>query len=774
MSGSEAVGDRYFSIGGKISFTAFILGTTFLVGLAPSGSAFADQADTVKPARRLDTVTVTAQKRESDLQDASVSLQVLGESTLDELEISSFDDYANYLPSVSFNSLGPGEAQVYIRGISDGGDGNASGSQPSVGIYLDEQPVTAIGRNLDVHIYDIARIEVLGGPQGTLYGANSQAGTIRIITNAPDPSGFDAGYDLSAETVEKGSTGYTAEGFVNVPLSKKAALRLVGWYDETPGYIDAVGATKTFSRTGVTIDNDGYVEDNFNTATKAGARAALGIDINESWTATAKILHQRQETDGVWDHDPEDVGDLEVVRFTDDHGEDTFTQYGLTVEGDVGGVGVTYAGSYLDRDVDDVSDYTEYAEYSSYIDYYTCYYSYDATASSYVFYSCEDPRMSFREKSKYKRQSHELRFTTPEDKRLRFIGGAFYQKSTHDYIFDYSIPHIKPGYEIREPTTYFVTDQTRKDTEKALFGELSYDFTDTLTATVGGRFFDTDTSIKGEVGTVFGLTQVDVKTDESGSVYKFNLSWEPSDDLLFYATVSEGFRPGGVNRIATTNIPLEYKSDLITNYEVGWKTELANGQVRFNGAAYIMDWDDVQFTRFDPSESPLGLTSNAGAARVKGVEADLAWLATDHLTITSAFTVLNAELTEDFTQDVSATSGPPDAAEGTRLPFIPDYKAYVNARYDFKVGSFDSFATGNYSIVGASYNDLFTASRQKQDAYGLLNVSAGFGRNDWKVTLALRNLTDERAELYRNAADFDSRITTNTPRSVRLSFSKRF
>lgn len=754
-------------------FMACMMGTTFLFGMPLAGLAYAQDAAPTQP-RRLESVTVTAQKRETTLQDASVSLQVLGEEALDELEISDFEDYANFLPSVSFNTLGPGEAQVYIRGISDGGDGNASGSQPSVGIYLDEQPVTAIGRNLDVHVYDVSRIEVLGGPQGTLYGANSQAGTIRIITNAPDPSGFEAGYDLEAVSVENGGAGYTAEGFVNLPVSENTALRLVGWYDQAPGYIDAVAATKTFSRSGVTVNNDGFVQEDFNESSKVGARAALGIDINDSWTATARILHQRQESDGVWDHDPEDLNDLQVARFSEDSGEDVFTQYGVTVEGELGDVSMTYAGTYLDREVEDVSDYTEYAEYSSYIDYYTCYYAYDATAGGYNFYSCEDPRISFREDSKYERESHELRFATPEDNRLRFIGGIFYQDSQHAYVFDYRIPNIKSGYQIRDPNTYFVTDQVRQDTETALFGEASYDLTDTLTATVGARAFETETSITGEVGTVFALNQVDASTDESGSVYKLNLSWEPTDDLLFYGTVSEGFRPGGVNREETSNIPQQYQSDLITNYEFGWKTELADGLVRLNGAAFFMEWDDVQFTRFDPSESQLGLTSNAGAAEVTGIEADMAWLATEKLTLTGAFTLLKAELTEDFTQNVAAGAVQPDAPSGTRLPFIPEYKAYLNARYDFAINDFDAFVNGNVSVVGSSYNDLYIVSRQEQDGYGLLNVTAGFGRNDWQVKLLLRNLTDERAELYRNAADFDSRITTNMPRSVGISITQRF
>ena len=187
-----------------------------------------------------------------------------------------------------------------------------------------------------------------------------------------------------------------------------------------------------------------------------------------------------------------------------------------------------------------------------------------------------------------------------------------------------------------------------------------------------------------------------------------------------------------------------------------------------------MDWEDVQFTRFDPSESQLGLTSNAGAAEVTGIEADIAWLATDNLTLTGALTLLDAKLTEDFVQSLSTPTSQPDAPSGTRLPFIPEYKAYVNARYEFKVRSYDAFVNGNVSMVGSSYNDLFIAARQEQAGYELVNLTAGIGRDNWELRLLLRNLTDKRAELYRNAADFDSRITTNMPRSIGVSFSQKF
>ncbi len=232
----------------------------------------------------LETITVTAQKRSENLQEVPISLQVLGNEVLQEQNIGDFDDFAALLPSVSIDSGGPGFTRVYMRGVASGENGNHSGPQPSVGMYLDEQPITTITGALDVHIYDIERVEALAGPQGTLYGASSQAGTIRIISNKPDPTGFEAGYGLETNKISAGGVGFVGEGFANIPLSDSAAIRLVGWSKRDAGYIDNIYGERTFPTSGITDDNAELVEDDYNDVRTQGARAALKLDFNENWS----------------------------------------------------------------------------------------------------------------------------------------------------------------------------------------------------------------------------------------------------------------------------------------------------------------------------------------------------------------------------------------------------------------------------------------------------------------------------------------------------------
>src|ERR1700741_3909053 len=237
-------------------------------------------------ATTLGEVVVTAQKRVENLQNVPVSIDALGQEKLAELNVQNFKDYVQFLPSVTMApSIGSGSGfnAVYMRGTATGGDGQATTSQPSVGMYLDEQPITTIQGNLDVHLYDIARVEALAGRQGTLFGASSQAGTIRIITNKPDPSGFKGGYSLEGNYVDFDDAGYVAEGFVNLPISASPAVRLVGWASHDAGWIDNKPGTRTYPIDSedpdddFTTNNAQFVEKNYNTIDTYGARAALRV-----------------------------------------------------------------------------------------------------------------------------------------------------------------------------------------------------------------------------------------------------------------------------------------------------------------------------------------------------------------------------------------------------------------------------------------------------------------------------------------------------------------
>lgn len=252
-------------------------------------------------------IVITATKREEFLQNVPQSVIALGTRRLDQLNISNFEQYTKQLPSVTFNTSQSGGTVVYMRGVATGGDGNHSGSLPSVGVYLDEQPVTTIGGALDVHIYDIARIESLAGPQGTLYGASSEAGTIRIITNKPDLSGTYGRVDGELNWVTHGNMGGKAEGMINIPVAKMIAFRAVGFYQRDAGFIDNVPGSRTYCgdatfdeegnvngcvHNGISVNNNAFVRKNINERTTYGGRAALKIDLDDSWTVTPTIMYQ--------------------------------------------------------------------------------------------------------------------------------------------------------------------------------------------------------------------------------------------------------------------------------------------------------------------------------------------------------------------------------------------------------------------------------------------------------------------------------------------------
>jgi outer membrane receptor protein involved in Fe transport len=730
------------------------------------------QASMAQQATALEEVLVTAQKRSASLQDVPISITALGQATLDDLNISDFGDYVQQLPSVSFTQRRPGQASLFMRGISEGGNGNQSLQGPSVAIYLDEQPVTSIGFNLDPHIYDVQRIEVLMGPQGTLYGAASQAGTLRIITNKPSTQAFDAGFDLTLETIEDGEESYMAEGFVNLPISDRLALRVAAWWDDDGGYIDAVNDSITFPLSGITRTNEAFVEEDFNTVEKQGFRAALGIDLSDSWTATVSATYQDTEIEGIWDHDPDNLDDFEVSRFFEDNASDEWTQLALTIQGDLGFADLTYAGSYLDREYETYSDYSAYSIDGAVEPYYTCYVSY--------FGPCVDPSIQYSNLSDITNQTHELRLAGVGE-RLDWIVGAFYFEQETDFDSRWSVPAINPGAAVQDDL-YFQTDQVREDSEFAVFGELTYRFTERLSGTVGYRWFDGETTLKGFVGTVFWPEccfafsptrppdNVNSKYTGDDGIAKINLSWDATDDLMLYATWAEGYRPGGVNR--SPGVGETYDPDFLDSFEIGWKSTLLDGRWRLNGAVYYMQWDDVQIGFFNPDISLLGLVDNIGAAESQGLELDTTFRATDNLELSFAYAYNKAELTDDYFSREGNTE--PDAVDGQDLPFTPDNKFTLTGRYSFDVGSIGSALQVNWVYTDSMYNDIFLSNREEMDEYHLLSASWRFEGDGWHASIFGENLTNEVAQLFINSVDIRRLTTVNQPRTYGISFGMRF
>ncbi len=766
----------------------------------------------------LEEIIVTAQKREESMQSVPVAIQALGSARLQELNVSSFEDYVRFLPSVSFQTFGPGFAQVYMRGVVSGGDGNHSGSQPSVGIYLDEQPITTIQGALDVHMYDIERVEALAGPQGTLFGASSQSGTLRIITNKPDPDAFAAGYGLEGNYLSEGDAGYLAEGFVNLPLSENAAVRLVGWARHDAGFIDNVAGTRTYPTSGITVDNSGVAKDDYNDVDTFGARAALRLDLNESWTVTPALMAQRQEANGTFGFDP-NVGDLEVSHLYPDTSDDKWVQAALTVEGKLANLDVVYAGAYLDRDVETDLDYSDYSFwYDSCCAYGNYWYDDDGALVVGQYIQGQDD---------YSRQSHEIRLSSAADQRLRFTAGLFYQRQEHGIEQNYKVDNLAASLSVTGwEDTLWLTQQDRVDVDYAVFGELYYDITDKLTATAGLRYFWTDNSLKGFFGYGAGYSgstgeaactlrepngadgpdfngapclNLDKSVEEDDYAPKFSLSYKLTDDKMVYATYAEGFRPGGINRRGT--LP-PYLSDWLTSYELGWKTTWADNRLRFNGAFFMQNWDDFQFSLL--GQNGLTEIKNAAEADINGVEADVMWAVTDGLSLTAAVSWLDSELGKPYcgyvdpnTNRPVATnpcpvfdddgnvvgSQDPEAPKGTQLPVMPEFKGNLTARYAFPIATFDSYVQGAVVYVGERRSDLRDAENSivgDMGSYTTVDLAAGLGSGNWKVELYVANVADERGELFKFAQCAEAvcgeqtYVVTTMPRTFGLRFNQDF
>jgi outer membrane receptor protein involved in Fe transport len=778
------------------------VGTPSLLALAVSSAlASAASAQDAGQDATMSEIMVTATRRSENLQDVPISIQVLDSQLLQQHQVTDLDDYLKLLPSASYQSFGPGQSQLFFRGISSGSDGLHGAQLPTTGTYLDETPISTIGGTVDLHIYDIARVEALAGPQGTLYGASSLAGTLRIITNKPDTHAFAAGYDVEANTYGSGGPGGTVEGFVNIPLSDQVALRLVGFYKHLGGYIDNVPSSRTYTlgqtnpADDLTINNARFVENHFNDVTTYGGRAALKIDLNDNWTVSPSVIAQHQVAHGTFLWDPAE-GYLKVNDFTPDGASDRWYQAALTVEGKLGNWDLVYSGGYFDRTLQTQADYSYYTVAYDTVPGFT---NFPNGAGGFL-----DPTQSYTTRDDYTKNTQEIRISSAADQRLRFVTGAFYEKQADAILQQYLIDGLAgipnspaiPGFG----DNIYLYRAYRVDRDYALFAEPSFDITKSLTLTAGVRGFIADNGLRGFSGTAGSAAAPNCipigdptlpcqnfngKYYQRGETHKANLTWRIDSDHMLYATYSTGFRPGGVNRIAGVN---PYKADTLTNYEVGWKTMWLDRRLRINGAVFIEKWNDLQYAL-----SPLGFAGitniyNSGNAEVKGVESDVSWRI-GGLTLTTSGTYIAAKLTSPFCQidaagnDVCTPGTAPTAPEGTPLPIQPKLKINATTRYEFDAATLRPFVQASVSHQGSANSRLSVIEESElgpTKGFTTFDFSTGAIFSNSAVELFIQNAFNQKGELSINTVcspticGFRPRIYSIRPQFLGLKFRQRF
>ena len=769
---------------------------------------------------QLEEVIVTATKKASSTQDIPIAVTALGEDSLQQLGISDFSDYLIHLPGVTAGGGGPGTNTIYIRGVASTTPNlttsGVAGLAPNVAFYLDEQPLTQPGRNLDVYAADLNRIEVLKGPQGTLFGASSQAGTVRMITNKPDPSAFSGKLKMGAAYTQEGDPSQNVEGVVNIPIADNMAVRAVVYVDHQGGYIDNVAGSVT-ARDGARFqpggfqgdadvsavnfleaDNSTRTEDNFNEVTYSGVRLSGLWDINDDWTLLLGVAQQSIDSEGVFYQDPE-LDDLEISRYENDTLDDDFENYNWTLSGRMGTLDLLYTGAYTKREAQSRVDYTDYLYVGQYLPYYVCDAAVTYPGGAAPSGTCQAPNLFVK--------------SDVESARLRGLGGVFYSDSElrEDNQFTYpgSTQAVAsngnvgfgPNFSAQpssasDPTQWnpgviFRNDVLRTDKQMGVFGELNFDISDQFTLTAGARWYDVEVDLKGSAAGSFGnlgatednnagnnLDQIfsgeNDKAETDGVIGKVSLTWLPNQDQLYYVTWSEGYRPGFLNRPGgdtngTYTVPFTLDTDEVTNYEFGWKLDLLDDTLRFNGDIFFVDITNLQIGIFDTSITNLFFSDNAADAEVKGAEGEFTWLPqfATGLTITGGFSLLDTEVTDSFVTDF--------VREGDSLPFAPEVQATLNGRYEWDVaGGRLAHVMGFLSYSDEVNTDIVAENSIELDSWYLLGATAGISDDQWTAELYVENLTDERAEISGNAIFNVSRVTVTRPRTIGLRFAYDF
>lgn len=722
-------------------------------------------------------VVVTAGKRGAEaVLDVPGAIQAITGSSLQKAGAASVIDIATKVPGLQLQDRGPGDKKYVIRGINSTGDS-------TTGVYYDEAVISGSnandggGREADIRLYDLDRIEVLRGPQGTLYGASSESGTIRFITKKPNLSGVDGYITGEVSDTHKGGTNYGANGAINLPIIDNVlAARVVGWVIDDSGFIDQSRLPS------------GYRKD-VNTDRTDGGRLTVVYAPTDALKITASVTDQTTKSNGSSRYTPAGVtsygdaahgyppvpgGDLINTDLTRSPWHEHLDIYSLTGEYRFAQGTLTGTINQFERDID---------------------YSFDSTPILF-FFGVPIPAETLQPQSR-KVTSGEIRYASAFAGPLNFVGGVYGQRDEANLTVNvirtnaFGMPAgpfspLNADDALIHPitgNTFFGRTDHRKTTSYAGFGEVTWDVNDKLSLLGGFRYFrETLDGVQLTTHPFGGFGAAPVGPQANHDVFhkptfKVTAKYKVDPDLMVYATASEGFRGGGLNPANlpfASGIPLGFGPDSLWNYEVGAKGRVMGGVVTYDVAAYYIDWKDIQVSEVDATGA-FPFTSNAGSARVYGLEGEVEVHPAEGLTLTLNGSYQNAQLTED---QPPIPGNPNIGHDGDRIPNVPRFQGSLAVEYTHPLsGDLDGTLAADIGYRGATDTQLNTASpfNVPLAAYTLVNLRASISNDVWTGMVFARNLTDERAQIDAISSTQDplARLTVR-PRTLGVSVTRKF
>ncbi len=701
-------------------------------------------------------IIITAQKRREVLKEVPLSVTALQGEEMTRRQQHGFADYASSVPGLSLEGQGPGVTRVTLRGLNAGGVGS------TVAIYVDESPFgssTALlnGGSLagDMDTWDLQRVEVLSGPQGTLYGANAQGGLIKFVANTPDTSGVEGAAELSWEAIRGGESGLAVRGMVNVPLSDGVAVRVSGYEQKLPGF----------------IDNTLLGDRDLNGGRKIGGRAAILLKPTEDLSIALTAMGQQTRYGGSYiiDTDPVTLepghGDLVQQRYLKENMRFRYQNYNATANWDLGAVSLTSTTSYGVLDARQPIDFTsiyalEPITYGEYL-------------SDILF--GEPLALGLLQTINLKKFTQEVRLASTGSGMLEWQVGGYYthEKAALDQLFTGYVL----GTQTPSPNLPLLQTLTLSSTysEYAGFANVTLKLSPAFDVRVGGRYSDNrqDALQVGE-GYFFGDNPIAFTAKSVGKVFTYSIAprWKVSRDLMVYARVASGFRPGGPNILppmADPAVPRQYDADTTTNYEVGVRSTLFGGRLSVDLTAFLVDWDHIQLLQVVQN---TGVNANGGKARSQGLEWSIGAVPVKGLTLKFVGAYTDAKLTTSSPSSIEAVAGSP-------LPFVSKWSQSVDAEYSVPVFSdYSAYIGGRWSYVGDRYSGFDITGQKLIPHYDTIDLRLGLQGKRYSAGLYVKNAGNSRGlTSYGSGAiapDGLGSASIVQPRTIGFSLSGRF